>query len=316
MNSKKIMNTRSFAKLLKSYCPDSELSLYATGGTLLWLNDDHSTAPRSLDLSGWQRDAGDLYWLGDDIRQTLAWPVPDEQETVSHYLIVSSIGGPEDRQEIYTTSAPVLDAIAETLGKQLYLNSELNSMARELAVRYEELNLVYYTDDEVRYLDEGRQALYGLVQNCNEYLNVDMTALLMPDQGINIVRHDSARADETEPFPTSLQDKLIDTLTSDAKTVVLNDPESSQAALGVACKLIASPVLDGNGEVSGVLVIIRSPNSTDFANSDRNLLMVMSGKASKIIQSSYDSLTGLMRQEGFERSLTSALSHARHGEYR
>ena len=51
-------------------------------------------------------------------------------------------------------------------------------MASELTERYEELNLVYHTEDQVNYFAEGQEALEQLVDNCCEYLDVGLAALI------------------------------------------------------------------------------------------------------------------------------------------
>ena len=59
--------------------------------------------------------------------------------------------------------------------------------------------------------------------------------------------------------------------------------------------------------VGGVLIIVNQGHRPDFKNSDRNLLTVVAKKAAKIVQASYDLLTGLMRRNGFEYCLDKTL---------
>ncbi|MGI9261420.1 MAG: hypothetical protein ACR2QR_05255, partial [Woeseiaceae bacterium] len=56
-----------------------------------------------------------------------------------------------------------LAPIIECIGMELALTNELDSMTTELTERYEELNLVYHTEDQVNYFREGRNALKQLV---------------------------------------------------------------------------------------------------------------------------------------------------------
>jgi diguanylate cyclase (GGDEF)-like protein len=65
-------------------------------------------------------------------------------------------------------------------------------------------------------------------------------------------------------------------------------------------KVIASPVVNIENEVIGLLAIASQNFAVDFSNSDRNLLDVMSKKASKIAQSHFDPLTGLENSNSFE----------------
>ncbi|NND60206.1 MAG: EAL domain-containing protein [Gammaproteobacteria bacterium] len=296
-----------FGRLLGVVCPGSRLSLYTLGGSRLWLQDNADDTPESLDLAQWQRSEDGVLQAPDKAR--LAWPVCDEQQQVSQYLVVSAAGAISEQLSL--GAAPVLELAARVLSGERYLNRQLDSMARELAARYEELNLVYYTDDEVRFLDEGRQALHSLVQNCNDYLAVEYASILMPEQGIRIA---CSQSNSNELLDVETQNKLVQILRIKGHTIVVNEPEETEDLLGCNYKLIASPIHDGNGQVAGALVILRLSGAKDFENSDRNLLIVMAGKASKIIQSSYDSLTGLMKQENFERSLRAAASRVAHSD--
>ena len=61
-------------------------------------------------------------------------------------------------------------------------------MAEELGERYEELNLVYATDDQVENFAKGQVALQTLVRNCCEYMDVGMTALLLPGKPFGELR--------------------------------------------------------------------------------------------------------------------------------
>ncbi|MDH3339215.1 MAG: hypothetical protein OEM76_15530, partial [Gammaproteobacteria bacterium] len=79
-----------------------------------------------------------------------------------------------------------LDALA-FLQEELELQLECNQLAVELTERYEELNLVYSTQDQVVYLEEGQEALVRLVNNCADYLDVGLAALVCRDR--NLVLH-------------------------------------------------------------------------------------------------------------------------------
>ena len=71
-----------------------------------------------------------------------------------------------------------LISICAVIARECELSIELDAMAMELADRYEELNLVYETNDDVSHFEQENDALSHLVKNCLDYLNVDMVALL------------------------------------------------------------------------------------------------------------------------------------------
>jgi diguanylate cyclase (GGDEF)-like protein len=230
-------------------------------------------------------------------------------------VLIAPIGLPESEPQGYLwvrgeddldwdDIAHSLRSVVSCLVNDLTLNVELDSMASELTERYEELNLVYHTQDEVNYFAEGQQALTQLVANCCEYLNVGMAALIMPNKGIAISHMtDADTASDTQPLLDRLGGPLYDRVTEDKEPLVINDLASAEAAelwYGLAYKLLAAPVMDSKGGVSGVLAIANRNARPKFANSDKNLLKVMARKAAKIVQVNYDQLTGLVNREGFE----------------
>ncbi|MGB5626052.1 MAG: EAL domain-containing protein, partial [Woeseiaceae bacterium] len=72
--------------------------------------------------------------------------------------------------------------------------------------------------------------------------------------------------------------------------------------------LLAYPVLDDHGTAIGMLAVIARHDMHVFSNGDRNLLEVMAKKASRIIHTHHDSLTGLMNRSGFESMLIASLA--------
>ncbi|MBT8144293.1 MAG: EAL domain-containing protein [Gammaproteobacteria bacterium] len=204
-----------------------------------------------------------------------------------------------------------LQAVAACLASENGMLAELDGMAGELASRYEELNLIYVTDDNVKYFDEGQDALRRLVQNTGRYLDTDLTALVMADR--KIITSQGNRA-----VPLISAEKILNSATGDLyervrfmkDAVVLNDMSSDEGLPRLPqlpCKLLAAPVLDENGAVIGVLLIANATTADDFTTSDAKLMRVMARKAARIIQVNYDSLTGMMTRHGFEYHLETAL---------
>ena len=75
--------------------------------------------------------------------------------------------------------------------------------------------------------------------------------------------------------------------------------------------LLAYPIIDDHGTAIGLLAVAANPELHTFSNGDRNLLEVMAKKASRIIHTHHDSLTGLMNRSGFESSMVATLATAR-----
>ena len=191
---------------------------------------------------------------------------------------------------------------------------ELNFMTDELTRRYEELNLIYKAEDQALNIYHGRELLRQLVMNTSRFLNVDVIYLYIGAKNISMhkFRSDNSvfHADELFGF---LRESIQPMLNEDKTALVINHFEEAKQ-LGIGCelpfKIVASPVVNIESEVIGLLAIASQNFAVDFSNSDRNLLDVMSKKASKIAQSHFDPLTGLENSNSFELILKDLLKQS------
>ena len=198
------------------------------------------------------------------------------------------------------------------LQEEIELQSECNQLAAELTERYEELNLVYSTKDQVEYYEEGREALSRLVHNCTDYLDVGLSALICRDRGICIHNISGTEAPaDIDNLLELLQTTVYDRVESQVHSIVLNDESDEERArifLGRSENLLAYPIDDDHGTAIGLLAVVARHDMHVFSNGDRNLLEVMAKKASRIIHTHHDSLTGLVNRGGFESSLIASLA--------
>ena len=207
-----------------------------------------------------------------------------------------------------------LELITSLVSKERELVSELNSMAYELEERYEELNLVYDTDDQSDGMINGPEVLQHLVENCTDYLDVAMSVLIMPKEDLTVFHHNTKHTIHyIHSMLLQLKNNLFPWVEDNRTSLVMNDlTDTLRASLlpDVPYKIVCCPILVNNDQVSGILVTLNPNYSRDFSNSDRNLLETMSRKAAKVTMANYDSLTGLLKRNGFEYLLEKALTSA------
>ncbi len=209
----------------------------------------------------------------------------------------------------------VLDALVACIGTEYKLVTELDAMADELAERYEELNLVYDTDDQAVDIASGRESLKNLVRNCVEFLDVSMAALLLPEARLSFYETNTrSPLPEAHRLLPCLGGELFSWSKTHRRAVVINeaaDPLRSQLCPRLPFKLVSCPVVYADDEPAGILVIVNHNLKADFTNSDRSILEVMAKKVSKIIEASYDRTTRLMNDRCFTHRLGEALDSAR-----
>ncbi|MDH3589703.1 MAG: EAL domain-containing protein [Gammaproteobacteria bacterium] len=209
------------------------------------------------------------------------------------------------------TAEEALEILTDCIAGESGFLMELDAMAAELSERYEELNLIYITEDNVKYFDEGQDALRKLVQNTGRFLDTGLVALVMGDRKVITSQGNNAMPiNGAEEILAAATGDLYERVVFMKDAVILNDPGGDEGLPRLPqldCKLMADPIFDENGSVIGILLIANGADHGDFRASDAKLLRVMSRKAARIIQVNYDSLTGMMTRHGYEYHLETAL---------
>ncbi len=191
---------------------------------------------------------------------------------------------------------------------EILLQWECNDLAIELTERYEELNLIYSTNDSVESYQAGREALKQLVANCSEHLGVGCAVLICRNLDL-LIFSDSYKpltADQDEIL-SLLRTSVYDYVETHMTSVVINggdDTSHTELRKGHDEKFIACPILLERATPIGMLAVVTKSNAQEFSNSDVNLLRVMARKAARIVDTHHDSLTGLVKRSGFEYSIS------------
>ncbi|NNF17134.1 MAG: EAL domain-containing protein [Gammaproteobacteria bacterium] len=209
----------------------------------------------------------------------------------------------------YNTLSSSIHRITKILAVEIAQQSELNAMGDELLQRYEELNLIYNTQDNIKYFDEGQDALRNLVKRSAEYLDSAICMILMADRKL-IIPHigSNAHALDYAQVVQIAKTEVYDQVAYRKTSMIHNDDaEHRHIFKDLSCKMLATPIFDENSEVIGVVLLANNQAANDFTGSDHKLLGLMAHKASRIIQVNYDSLSGMMTRNGFEYHLETAL---------
>lgn len=261
--------------------------------------------------AGWgERETAQRY--KNDELIVVSFPFLDHASAVIAQLVVSF---PRDEDHFGESVIELLAPTIECVKVEMRLASELLVMAEELTARYEELNLVYDTQDQASDYEDTQNQLKVLVDNCRDYLNVSFAALVLREKTVMLYDVDpDLDPSEAVVALDELQGQLYDWIVATKQIAVVNNADDKLGAVlcsGVGYRITAAPVLSGSNEVSGMLVIARSYSQPDFTNNDKNLLDVMSRKASKLVQATYDSLTSLVKRSGFEFQVNRALQSSK-----
>lgn len=235
----------------------------------------------------------------------------DDDTTIGYLIVKVSLFALKNHEPDILTN--MITSIAALISQEQALTNELNLMADELSNRYDELNLLYTTSSDSQDFSKLNQRLKHLLSNCVDFLNVDLAILFIPEKDISI--HFSTPGDTNDTLSAEvdkLKNLIFTKLTINKKCVVINNnKDTADIYSDIGCKILASPMLDSENSVIGVLMIAKNNTGSDYSNSDRNLLKIMSLKVLSTIQENYDILTGLINRSGYEDKINEFLQLSR-----
>ena len=211
--------------------------------------------------------------------------------------------------------AKIVLQLSHFVAKEIELSSELDAMSYELEERYEELNLVYDTDDPIIESDSGPEIFENLVGNCTDYLDVAMTAVILPKEDLTVFHiKESGKIHYVHSILTQFRSYSFPWIEQNGQSIVSNDLTDGyrqNVFPDIPYKIVCSPIYVADNMVGGILVTLNPNSARDFTNSDRNLLEAMAKKASKVAMMHYDGLTGLFKRNAYEGFLERALNVCR-----
>jgi Amt family ammonium transporter len=163
------------------------------------------------------------------------------------------------------------------------------------------LELLLSVDEDNR---EDASALEHLLSHCVQHLGCVLGAFLVPDKNLSI----SWAVDESLGGARLLdrtQKHLLAWAQLNNRPMVVNRVAGSAEVSPY--KILSCPVRDPHNRVTGLVALFRSASGEDFELRDVRILEFVSRKAVGILNSQYDSLTGLVNRLIFERRVQTSL---------
>lgn len=321
MTSTQITTVRfqNYWKLLKRMAPAVKMCIvYNQDGHFIWQNAAkiHPQMERiTVMVRSFQKQAAQEHLKStqydlsaDTLLQIFYLHDKEIDQTLTLALISDPVADPEQLKAEKDESIGLLNNSLLSEYSLVYKISEkeqeLNSIVDELTHRYEELNLIYSSDDNAQNNSHGREMLNNIVMNASNFMDIDRVALVLPEKNIVITHSQHLKlADNNDDIIRHLKKNIYPHLAIYKSPIVINryeDATSLNLITDLPYKMLIVPMLNADNEVIGMMAIFNSYNRIDFTNSDRNLLEVLSNKATNLILHNFDPLTGLENSHSFE----------------
>ena len=201
----------------------------------------------------------------------------------------------------------------ECLQRELVAQENIGELSRHLETRDKDLDLLLAitADSATDSADAGTDdtdELRWIVQRSIDHLNCLFGALVIPDKGIAICR--AARGvngAQSADVLTRTHRHLLTWARLQGKTLVVNKVAASGDALPY--KILSCPVRQ-NSKVVGFFALFRTEDMEDFDHRHTRIARLLARKSAAVLQTNYDSATGLLTRAAFDRHAQVSLARA------
>src|SRR6185437_8718000 len=151
---------------------------------------------------------------------------------------------------------------------------------------------------------------FGLILKTGlERMGCALAALWVPDKNIALSLTRSGQPMSPESLQRA-QHHLMAWMQLQQRTIVVNHISKVASDGAAPYKILACPVRHPSERVMGVLALFNPPSAQDFDLHQTRIAEVLAKRATSIIQAQYDTSTGLMTRQAFERQATALLGSA------
>jgi diguanylate cyclase (GGDEF)-like protein len=203
----------------------------------------------------------------------------------------------------------------ECLQRDLIAQVSIGTLSRSLEVRDKDLDLLLsITSDaqqESEQSEDDTDELRWIVQRSIEHLGCPFGALVIPEKGIAICRagHGAPAAQSAEVL-TRTHRHLLTWAQLQGKTLVVNKVVASSAPTALPYKILSCPVRQNSSRVVGFFALFRTEQMEDFDHRHTRIARLLARKTAAVLQTNYDSATGLLTRPAFERHANATLNRA------
>ena len=200
----------------------------------------------------------------------------------------------------------ILEPALELVSDSLRVGSELALAEGRIENVEKELELVYEVDEKIHGSQRHHSSLAQLVGQSGRFLGIKYSVLLIPSKRIRIsATHSSWKNVRRKVLDRYLVEQLLPNLEGQRQPVVFQIPaiEGSDEAAEHGYQALLTPLLDGQGNVEGILAQLGRVDNADFSRGDRRFMAHVVRKVEYVIEKSFDAMTGFMNRIGFEDQL-------------
>ena len=212
---------------------------------------------------------------------------------------------PHDFPFAYALLAPVLECVRRELITRATideLNHTVGGLDKDL-----HLLLTFSGNEQNPSTADGANELQHLLQQTIEHLQACTGALLVPERNVMLVRSGGAGSPDAQ-FLMRAHRRLLLQAQAHNEPVVSNETQSPASPDALPYRVLCCPLRSRAGRFIGLLALLREPRAAAFTERDAHIAEILARKAIGVIESSYDTLSGLYTRAAFERRVRAVIT--------
>ena len=280
---------------------------------LVWASDEWDLADEphivkeaiANALSDSAEYAGIVRTLDAD-RAVYSFAIRERIELLGVVSLIARLSGKQAQARPLQTVRQLVQPALECLRRELSLRSKLGSRERDLDVRERDLDLMQEISSHQSAAASDADE-FGLIMKTGlERMGCALAALWVPDKNIALSLTRSGQPMSPESLLRA-QQHLMAWMQLQQRTIVVNHISKVATDVAAPYKILACPVRHPSERVMGVLALFNPPSAPDFDLHQTRIAEALAKRATSIIQGQYDSSTGLMTRQAFERQASALL---------
>jgi diguanylate cyclase (GGDEF)-like protein len=220
-------------------------------------------------------------------------------------LIVRLSGSQIEPRPLQTVRLLVQPAL-ECLRRELALRAKLGSSERDLNTKERDLELMMEISSN-QSVSSDADEFSVILKTGLDRMGCALAALWVPDKNISVSMTRSGQPMSPEPLMRA-QHHLMAWMQMQQRTIVVNHISKVASDVAAPYKILACPIRHHSERVMGVLALFNPPSAPDFDTQQTRVAEMLAKRSTSIIQSQYDTSTGLMTRQAFERQATNLLA--------
>jgi diguanylate cyclase (GGDEF)-like protein len=305
-----------YGRLLRMLMPSLRGVVVHDGfSNLIWASDewDLSDEPEIIDeaIANALADTSEFPGIARTIdadRVVYAFAMRSDQiELMGVVSLVVRLSGTQIEPRPLQTVRQLVQPALECLRREFALRAKLGSSERDLNIKERDLQLMMEISSGQSPAAGDADEFPQILQTGLDRMGCALAALWVPDKNISVSMTRSGAPMSAEALQRA-QQHLTAWMQMQQRTIVINHISKVASDVAAPYKILACPIRHHSGRVMGVLALFNPPSAEDFDVQQTRVAEMLAKRSMNIIQAQYDSSTGLMTRQAFERQSAALLA--------